>query len=333
MEFRLSGSTVLATGPIVAGDATRFRRFVAQNRLAEGFDDVTVQLNSPGGALLEGIALGVAIQEARIITRVARGDECSSACALAFLGGTRRYATAIGPSRQIEFGAMLGFHGFRMATSTIRLENDTISTSRVLTALILEYASRMGGIDLGWLARSLNVPPDRLQIVRRPSDIAALGITLEGLPRTIPEAWHHNACRWVVAGLVPILDGWGNRVGSGAAVLPTVRALRDVIVGGRFPSGPIAEFAATLPDDQAIDLALGSSFNLAMRRPILDARIVPLERGAGFYFDRCVAIRSNSIISILLIDDIGNRIYRQDFSESTRVSFQLAMRDREAPLW
>jgi hypothetical protein len=107
MEFRLSGSTVLATGPMVAGDATRFRRFVAQNRLAEGFDDVTVQLNSPGGALLEGIALGVAIREARIITRVARGDECSSACALAFLGGTRRYATAIGPSRQIEFGAML----------------------------------------------------------------------------------------------------------------------------------------------------------------------------------------------------------------------------------
>jgi hypothetical protein len=64
-----------------------------------------------------------------------------------------------------------------------------------------------------------------------------------------------------------------------------------------------------------------------------EPRIVPLERGAGFYFDRCVAIRSNSIMSILLIDNIGNTFYRQDFSESTRVSFQLAMRDREAPLW
>jgi hypothetical protein len=301
--------------------------------LAEGFDDVTLQLNSPGGALLEGIALGEAIREARIITRVARGDECFSACALAFLGGTRRYATGTGPGRQIEFGAMLGFHGFQIESPTIRLENETLRTSRVLTALILEYASRMGGIDLGWLARSLSVPPDRLQIVRRPSDLVALGVTLEGLPRAIPANWHHNACQWVVADMVPILDRWGNRVGSEASVVPTVRALRDVIVGGRFPSGPIAAFAATLPDDQAIGLALGSDFDLAGWRPILDARIVRLERGAGFYFDQCVVIRSSSRLAVILIDNIADRIYHRYFSEFSSVSFQLAMRNREAPLW
>jgi hypothetical protein len=182
MEYRLTGRTIYATGAVEAGDAASLSRLIRDNDLTDGFDDYVVRLNSPGGLVLEGMEVGRVIRDARLETLVVRGDICASACALAFLGGTRRYATGNGVGRRLEFGAMLGFHGFRSATDAVQVENETLSGSRVLTALILEYAAQIRGVDLGWLANTLNVPPEKLFSVRRPVDIAALSIFLEGAP-------------------------------------------------------------------------------------------------------------------------------------------------------
>jgi hypothetical protein len=333
MDFRLAGSTIYATGIIEAGDAAKLSRLARGNDLASGFDDYVVRLNSPGGLTLEGMAIGEVIRVARLETLVARGDICASACALAFLGGTRRYATGNGVGRRLEFGATLGFHGFRAATDSVQVENETLVVSRVLTALILEYAMQMRSVDLGWLATTLSVAPGKLFIVHRPVDIAALSIFLEGIPDTVPKDWYLNACRLVVNGETPALETSGGRVLSNNEVIPTIKALRTIIVAGRYETGHIADMLATLPDSDAIDLALGGPFFLDMRKPILEARTISLERGAGFYYDDCIAVRTKHDLSVILVDRVSHVLLRKDFSEDGHVDFRLAMYDENAVLW
>jgi hypothetical protein len=323
MDFQLVGNTINATGEIEKGDATKLEALVRDHGLASGFDDYTVRLNSPGGLLLEGMEIGKVIRAARLETLVAHNEQCASACALAFLGGTRRYATGTGVGRRMEFGAALGFHGFCSPTDTVQLESETLSAARVASGLILEYAAEMKSVDLGWLARTLNVPPTQLHFVRSPADVAALSINLEGLPHSVPKDWYINVCRLVVKGEVPVLDSW----------IPTIKALRNAIVSARFEAGPVATMAATLSDSDAIDLALGHSFYLDMRKPILDAQSVYLERGAGFYYDICIALRTNDDVSVILVDQVSHRLLRKDFSERSRINFKLAMFDEEGALW
>ena len=326
MEFQLAGNTIDARGVIEQGDATKLAALVRDNGLSSGFNDYTVRLNSPGGLLFEGMKIGKVIRDAQLETLVSRNEQCASACALAFLGGTRRYATGTGVERRIEFGAALGFHSFYSATDTVRLESETLKTSHVVTGLIFEYATEMKSVDLGWLAKTLNVPPTQLHFVRSPEDIAALSISLEGVRNTVPKDWYMNVCRFVVKGVVPALDSL-TRVVDRSEPIPTIRALRNAIVSARFEAGPVANMAATLSDSDAIDLALGHSFYLDMRKPILDAQSVYLQRGAGFYYDRCIAVRSKNNVSVILVDQVSYRLLDRGFSENSRIDFRLAMFD------
>jgi hypothetical protein len=332
IDFRLVDHTIYATGGIEKGDADKLAQLVRDNRrptLPGDFDRYTVRLDSPGGLLLEGMKLGNVIRDRAIETFISRGEECASACTLAFLGGTIPYTTLTGIGRRMEFGAALGFHGFRPTTDIFRMESETLSASRVVTALVLEYAAQMKRVDLGWLAQTLNVSPDQLHYVRSPADIAALSIILVGIPTAVPRDWYLNACRLVVSGEVPALDAFPTpRVSSRSAPIPTIRALREAIVSGRFEAGPAAAFAATLSDSDAIDLALGGPFYLAQRKPILDARSVDLQRGAGFYWDRCIAVRTKHDVSVILIDQVSHELIRKEFKEPG-----LAMFDQKAPLW
>src|SRR5262249_43294440 len=162
------------------------------------------------------------------------------------------YATGTGIGRRMEFGAELGFDGFRPATDSFRMESETLSGSRIVTALILQYAAHMKGVDLGWLAQTLNVPPEHLHFVRSPADIAALSIILEQIPKDVPRDWYINLCRLAVSHEVPVLDFADSHVLSHSAPISTIKALRDVIVSARFGIGPAAIFAATLSDSDAI---------------------------------------------------------------------------------
>jgi hypothetical protein len=327
MSFRLVDHTIYATGAIEKGDADTLAQLVRDN--TSGFGDYTVRLNSPGGLLLEGMKIGNVIRDARLETFISRDDECASACALAFLGGTRRYATGTGIGRRMEFGAALGFHGFRPATDSFHMDSETLSVSRVVTALILEYAVQMRSVDLGWLAQALNVPPEQLHYVKTPADIAALSIDLVGMPNVVPRDWYLNVCRRVVNEHVPAIDDFGNdfgRVSSHSAPIRTIKALGNDIVSARFNTGPTAAFAATLSDSDAIDLAFGNSFYLDTLKPILDAESVDLKIGAGFYYDQCIAVRSKHGISVILVGQLGHELLLEDFSE-------LALFDEKAPLW
>jgi hypothetical protein len=61
----------------------------------------TVAFRSDGGSLLAGIKIGKAIREKNFITVVPDGSQCASACAVAWLGGARRFMGA---------GSRVGFH-------------------------------------------------------------------------------------------------------------------------------------------------------------------------------------------------------------------------------
>jgi hypothetical protein len=326
MGFRLSDHTIYATGAIEQGDSAKLERLVRDNDLTSNIDKYVVRLNSPGGSVLEGMRLGTVIRDAQLETFIGRGETCASACALAFLGGTRRFATGTGVGRQMDFGAALGFHGFSWATDTVRLENETLSTSRIITGLILEYGSQMKGVDLGWLAQAQNVAPEELLYVRSPADIAALSITLDEIPKTVPKDWHLNACRRAVREMVPVLDKADWRILVESETIPTIKALRAAVVSGRFEPGPLETLIATLSDSDAIDLALGEPFYLDIRKPILDARRVNIQRGAGFYYDRCIAVRTKDHVFAILIDLESHRVRLKTFDK-------LAAFDKETPLW
>lgn len=91
--------------------------------------DAVVLLNSPGGDLQAGIEIGTAIRLKGFTTLVSKGVECSSACALAWLGGK---------SRQMEEGSFVGFHAASVAA--------TGDVSSVGNALMGAYLSSTLGL-------------------------------------------------------------------------------------------------------------------------------------------------------------------------------------------
>jgi hypothetical protein len=334
MDFARVGNVVMASGEIVHGDADRFIEFIKKNDMMATDQSDTIRLSSPGGNLFEGMALGEAIRRARFNAVVSRGTTCASACALAFLGGTTRYATGTGPGRILEFGGWLGFHGFRFSNDKLVLLNESVETSRIVTALILEYAQRMAGVDVGWLSHALSVSSDNLFFAKRPRDIRALFITLKDIPNIVPSNWYVNACRNVVNKNVPPIDDFGSdfggRVTGESHVIKTIRLLREQLVSARYGSGPIVSALAPLTDAEALDSILGEPFYLDQRKPILEARSVKLRRGAGFYFDECIVIRSKETLQVILTDGVGNELRAYSFSGQGQ---KLAMLDDDVDLW
>ena len=64
------------------------KRFIQQTI---GLDKAIIVFNSLGGNLLAGIEIGKAIRLKDFATYVAQDSYCASACALAWLGGTKRF--------------------------------------------------------------------------------------------------------------------------------------------------------------------------------------------------------------------------------------------------
>jgi hypothetical protein len=88
-----SGSLVMVSGDFDFGDELEFKARTEQ------LSKAVVVLRSRGGNAGAGIGIGRAIRAKRFITLVV--DQCSSACAIAWLGGARRLMTT---------NAQIGFH-------------------------------------------------------------------------------------------------------------------------------------------------------------------------------------------------------------------------------
>ena len=98
------------SGQIVGGDLQKLQAETA--KIAKGRRVVLI-LESPGGSVDEGIALGRYVYAERIATFVVAGPGCASACTFIFLAG--RDLTTGNPMRTMVAGARLGFHQTRPA--------------------------------------------------------------------------------------------------------------------------------------------------------------------------------------------------------------------------
>ena len=86
---------ILVQGDFQDGDGERFQA------IATSLPKATVVFDSPGGNLMAGLKIGEIMHARGYTSLVPQGAVCASACAIAWLGGTRRYLSASGK---------LGFH-------------------------------------------------------------------------------------------------------------------------------------------------------------------------------------------------------------------------------
>ena len=244
-----------------------------------------------------------------------------------FYGGTQTYVTGVGIGRVLDFGGTLGFRGVLAPAAQ---GAGPAGTTSIPVATLARYAEGLRGIDLGRLARLADPTADQPGAANQPRDILALSIELRGFPVGTPADWSTNACIAGVAKHLPALDDAADRVIGAAAAIPSVKALRLAVMSGRDDEDPVARALAAWNDSDALDLALGGPFYLDQRKPILDARSISLERGSGFYYDTCLAVRSKDMLAVILLDGVGHRAVLEPFEEDRAF---LAMSGQRTGLW
>jgi hypothetical protein len=112
---------VIVQGRFVPDDISAFKAKIGPLSRA------VVAFQSEGGSVLTGIQIGETIRLKNFITLVPDDTRCASACALAWLGGTKRFMSS---------GAQIGFHAAFDATSG--------QESGVGNALVGAYLTRIG---------------------------------------------------------------------------------------------------------------------------------------------------------------------------------------------
>lgn len=144
---------IYADGEITANSARELDQFVRTNRI----EHAMMLLNSPGGSLAGGVALGSLIRKLGFDTGIATysGNEmvlsgiCASACAYAFAGGRGRYYLG-GKTR-------LGIHQFYSAGDDI-----SNGASQEVSGLLVAYLQKMGVDALAFSASASVKPSDVL---------------------------------------------------------------------------------------------------------------------------------------------------------------------------
>jgi hypothetical protein len=154
MTFRLVSPTnctgrcpvsVLAEGRIAEDSYARLRALAS--RLPPGS---SVYLSSPGGNLIGGILLGLALRDSRASVSVAKGSICASSCAYALLGGVER---------RVPAGARVGIHKFSIVQDAFSRRSFAYerAVGTAATALLRDYVASMGASpDLVALAVSVD---------------------------------------------------------------------------------------------------------------------------------------------------------------------------------
>lgn len=284
LNFRATSMYIEAEGTIIPGDAARLVAMLNALPPSDGYPGIS--LNSPGGSLIEGILLGQAFRQFGVETVVRSGKECHSACAVAFLGGTRQYATGKGVGRTLEVGAHLGFHGFSSTDERVVLINEAFDAARVLNSIVVGYANEMTGIDLALLSNLVTVAPSSIRIVTTPREIRGLSIEVKGGLAPRPTNWGLNACGWEVNRVRPISDGeieWRISPKSSQTVIGTIAKLRTALLDDLYPPDSSKRDALSrLSPKDFIELTMGSIPKFPVQRIIV-------QRGAGFYYDSCYA--------------------------------------------
>jgi hypothetical protein len=138
------GSLVVVDGDMEPGDIEQFWSKVAT------LSQATVAFRSDGGSLLAGIRIGMLIRMKEFGTVVPDGARCASACAVAWLGGARRF---------IGVGSKVGFHAAYVLKARGNAESGP--GNAVLGAYLYQlglseetivYITQAGPTSMNWLS-------------------------------------------------------------------------------------------------------------------------------------------------------------------------------------
>ncbi len=141
------------SGPIAKGDAEQLRPFIERYRNSDAYQSINsslesgqgrVCLNSPGGSLIEGVALAKLFNEQSIGTAIERGNSCLSACAVAFMGGQVSYENDVAPqpNRILHPLGKLGFHAPDLGVARGEYDENTVKKAYLIA--IKSVASVLG---------------------------------------------------------------------------------------------------------------------------------------------------------------------------------------------
>lgn len=315
------------SGTLTDGDDARFSAYAARQipkgEQADG--DWRVALAGTDGPSPPALALGRQLRRLGLPSLVRAGAPCAGACALAFLGGTRRYTTGIGFGRMLEPGAELTFGA-------------PTGLDAAQTRDLLAYLAEMRGIERGLVADALLAPAP--VAIRSPGQMLALSITLTTPPKTLPKgqaASPQHACRWGVETLLPPLDPAlidkdpTARLAATAITLRQGALIRHLAATIR-ASDRLGPSVKTIPNTPIGDKRIfarhaADLFDLDPDQPPALAYAVDLNRGGGFYADRCYAIPDQAGEYRLLILDLPRMAVR------TLHPPPLAAFDPDQPLW
>lgn len=134
MDIGLPNTVALMVrGQYTGNEILRLKAAIAE---IEPGKRIVAVLDSPGGNVVQGEALGRFFYDARIPTVVLAGAVCASACTYAFFGG--RDPVTGNPLRILASGAKLGFHNFAVsgfperAYTKAELENISRETQQIV---------------------------------------------------------------------------------------------------------------------------------------------------------------------------------------------------------
>ena len=180
---------IVADGEITADSAKSFRDFLT-NKAHLGARSV-ILLNSLGGSLFGGVALGEVIREFGLGTRIGRSvpdpphqgnyltetdspGVCLSACAFAFLGGKFRTAS----DRTLGVHQHYSEDALREPAAKQFTAGD-LSAQQIIAGILAEYVVRMG-VDARFLTRAAMTEPRSIYLFTT-NEMEEFSITLNDL--------------------------------------------------------------------------------------------------------------------------------------------------------
>jgi len=163
MTFELvGGGRLMATGTITPGSSRSFAAEIERR----GDYVKTVVLNSPGGSVVDALAMGRLIRERKFATEIEAGKYCASSCPLVFAGGTERRAGD---------RATIGVHQVAANKSAVNgPPRDEMSIAQNVSARCQRYLGEMG-VDLQVWVRAMETPNDKL-FVFKPDELKSLAL-------------------------------------------------------------------------------------------------------------------------------------------------------------
>jgi len=140
----------LITGSIAPGDATRFADWLASTDGAE-----TLRLHSPGGSVMDALAIGRALRAAELSTMLEPGDICFSACPYILSGGV---------TRRVAEDALVGVHQHHFGENTALPAFLAVEDIQRGQGAVMAYLDEMG-VDVRIMEHALTTPPEEIYVL------------------------------------------------------------------------------------------------------------------------------------------------------------------------